>query len=234
MAGVIFRAQDEKNFYYVRASALGSTIGFSKVEKGEVKPPIRQSMPFEKGVWHELGIQCEGTSFHVMLDGKEAMPVVNDTTFSSGKIGLFTKSDSVSYFTDIKISYKSKDPLAQVLVRDVMKEYSKLLGLKVYAAEPKTGATKLIASDNEKEVGEPGEASDTDVIKRGVSYYSKKKDLVIVTMPLRDRNGDPIAAVRVLLKPNFGGQTEDNARIRATPVIRTMQDRVGTARSLTD
>jgi hypothetical protein len=114
-----------------------------------------------------------------------------------------------------------------------MKEYSNLLGLKIYATESKSGDTKLIASDNEKEIGQAGEASDTDVIKRGVNYYLRKKDVVVVTMPLRDRNGDPMAAVRVLLKPNFG-QTEDNARVRATPIIRTMQDRVGGARSLTD
>jgi hypothetical protein len=46
-----------------------------------------------------------------------------------------------------------------------------------------------------------------------------------VTLPLKDRNGDPMAAVRVTLK-SFTGETEDSAVVRAMPIIRKMQDRV--------
>jgi hypothetical protein len=42
---------------------------------------------------------------------------------------------------------------------------------------------------------------------------------------LRDRNGDIIAAVRVVMK-SFIGQTEANALARATPIVREMQLRV--------
>ena len=41
-------------------------------------------------------------------------------------------------------------------------------------------------------------------------------------MPLRDRNGDPIAAVRVHLN-SIAGQTEQNALIRVTPIVKEMQ-----------
>jgi hypothetical protein len=42
---------------------------------------------------------------------------------------------------------------------------------------------------------------------------------------LRDRNGDPIAAVCVTLK-SFPGQTEDNLAVRAQPVVHGMQVQV--------
>ena len=44
-------------------------------------------------------------------------------------------------------------------------------------------------------------------------------------LPLRDRNGDPIAAVQIILK-SFPGQTEDNALLRARPIVSQMQPRV--------
>ena len=52
------------------------------------------------------------------------------------------------------------------------------------------------------------------MIKQGEVYYGKEKDSVSVIMPLRDRNGDVIAAARVVMKP-FAGQTEQNAIARA-------------------
>ena len=52
-------------------------------------------------------------------------------------------------------------------------------------------------------------------------------------MPLRDRNGDAMAAVRVVLKP-FPGQTEENAIIRATPIVKEVQTRAQALDDLLD
>ena len=45
------------------------------------------------------------------------------------------------------------------------------------------------------------------------------------------RNGDPVAAVRVIMKP-FAGQTEQSAYSRALPIIREMQGRVASLQDL--
>jgi hypothetical protein len=44
-------------------------------------------------------------------------------------------------------------------------------------------------------------------------------------MPVRDRNGDIIAAARVVMR-TFPGQTEKNAVERAAPIVRDIQKRV--------
>jgi hypothetical protein len=54
-----------------------------------------------------------------------------------------------------------------------------------------------------------------------------------VTLPLRDRNGDSVAAVRVKMK-SFKGQTEENAILRALPVVKQMQERVPATGDLAD
>jgi hypothetical protein len=233
MAGVAFRVQDENNFYVVRANVLSGTFYFYKVEKGQHAPPIGNNVKFATGEWHELTVQCEGTEIHLKLDGHDAMPTLNDPTFSAGRIALWTKSDSVSYFTDARVDYTPKVNFAQQLVDDTLKEYPRLLGLQVFVAAATPAGTRMIASADGKGIGDAGSATEADVIKRGVNYYRKDSKMVVVTMPLSDRNGDPAAAVRVMLEPLLG-QTEENARIRALPIIRTMQQRMAAVRSLTE
>jgi hypothetical protein len=130
----------------------------------------------------------------------------------------------VSYFTDTKITYQSQDILAKTLVDSALKEYPRLVGLKIFAVRSAGEGPVMVASNNEKEIGQAGGTLETDAISNGNSYYRRDRDIAYVTIPLRDRNGDPIAAVRVEMKA-FPGQTEDNAVIRAMPVVKQMQTR---------
>jgi hypothetical protein len=232
MAGIAFRIQDERNFYVARASAIGKTFYFYKFEKGVRSPPVGNNIEIQKGVWHDLTIECTGTDIHILLDGKEAMPVLHDPTFAAGKIGYWTKSDSISYFTDTKINYVSREPFAQQMVRDTMKEYPRLLGVQVFAS-PRAKETRIIASSDEKEIGSAGGKNEEDVIENGTPYFNKEKEMCSVMMPLRDRNGEVAAAVRIKMK-SFPGQTEENAFVRATPIIKSMQERVVTVNNIAD
>lgn len=232
MAGVVFRFQDEKNYYVVRASSLGNTFRFYKVVNGERGPPIGpDKVEIPKGTWHELTIECKGNRIRSSLDGKELIPALTDNSFASGKIGFWTKSDSVSYFSDARVTYTPKEVLAQVLVRDSLKAYPRLLGLKISAIRPGETELHVVAASNEKELGQPGGSAERDVISRGNIYYGKGPGSVTVTMPLRDTNGEPVAAVAVTMK-SFAGQTEQNAIARAMPVVKEMQLRVPTLKDL--
>ncbi len=88
-------------------------------------------------------------------------------------------------------------------------------------------APRLVASIDETKIGQTGDKSEQDVINRGSIYYGKDKGSVSVVMPLRDRNGDSIAAARVVMK-SFAGQTEQNALARALPIVKEMQARIQT------
>ena len=233
MAGIAFRIQNETNYYVVRASSLGSTFRFYKVINGQRSAPIGPTLQIPSGVWHELMVECKGSQFRFLLDGAQLMPTVTDTSFTSGRIGFWTKSDSVSYFADTKIVYKPREPAAVSIVRSMAKKYPRLLGLQVYVAGAEPETTRLVASKDEKALGKAGTKAEYDVLHRGVTYYGKGKDWVAVTMPLRDRNGDPIAAVRVVMK-TFPGQTEENAVVRAAPIVQEMQGQVQTLAELID
>ena len=231
MAGIAFRVQDEKNFYVIRASALGNNVRFYKVVNGQRSAPIGPERPVTKGVWHELKIQCKANQISSWLDGEPAIPTLTDNTFSAGQIAFWTKSDSVSYFTDTKLLYTPRVPLAQTVVKDLAKKYPRLKDVKVYAASA-SGEPQVIGAKQEKDLGAAGGKAEKDCISAGQIYYGKQRTHVSVVMPLRDRNGEPMAAVRLAME-TFTGQTEQNALARAQPLVKQIQARLQTRADLT-
>ena len=77
----------------------------------------------------------------------------------------------------------------------------------------------------EKEIGQPGTDAEKAAITDGKVYFGRGKGTVAVTLPFRDRNGDPMAAVRVQLK-SFLGENQDTAISRATMILKQMQAQV--------
>jgi hypothetical protein len=224
MAGVVFRWQDEKNFYVIRASGLGNNVRFYKMVDGVRSQLIGPNVEVSKRVWHELKIECRGSKITGWFNGQLVIPELTDTSFRAGKLGFCTKSDSVSHFTDAKITFTPRESPAQVLVRDTLTKYPRLVGLKVYLLDDR-GEPHVAASKDAQEVGGAGGNPEKTAITGGRMFYGKGKETVSVVQPLRDRNGEPIAAVRVTMT-SFAGQTEQSALQRALPIVKSMQARV--------
>ena len=231
MAGIAFRIQDENNYYYIRSSALGGTFYFFKVVGGVRSAPIGAKVEIPKGVWHEMTIATRGNEIRASLNGRELILPLGDKSFLNGKIGFWTKSDSVSYFADTRVLYTTRLTLAQSLVNDALKKYPRLLGVKIFAAPDDPAAPRIIASVNPAEVGQPGTQVERDVLSSNRIFYGKEDDAVLVTMPLHDSNGDTVAAVKFVLK-SFPGQTEKNAIGRVMPTLKLMEARVPSLKDL--
>ncbi|MDB6025381.1 MAG: hypothetical protein JWM68_1604 [Verrucomicrobiales bacterium] len=223
MAGIAFRIQDEKNYYVVRASASGNSFKFYKFVDGVRSAPLGSDIEIPAGVWHEMTVKCEGNQIRCTLNGKDAIPPLTDNSFKFGKLGYWTKSDSVSYFADTKINYTPRQPFAQKVIRDVMTLYPRLASLKIYAYKNKE--LRLIASSAEDDIGKPGTEVEENVIKNEKIYYGKANHICAVTLPLRDRNGDSVAALFIAMKA-FPGQTQENAVARALPINKEISARI--------
>jgi hypothetical protein len=240
-AGVVFRAQDQSNYYVVRASAEGNLLWYKVVGGQSYQGSgIGVKMPMARDVWRELRIECSGNQIRCYLDGRLAIPpakagaptndlAINDTTFSYGEVGFWTKADSQCYFVDARVQYTPHVPYVQVVINNMAKKYPRLLGLKVYANK-NPGLPVVIGAFDQHELGAAGTAAEADVIERGSIYYLKTRGAVEITLPLRDRNGDIAAAIKVKMK-TFPGETQANAVARAVLVkkeveqqIETMQD----------
>jgi hypothetical protein len=112
-AGIVWRYRDPNNYYIVRANALESNVVLYKVENGlrtSIAPKglpsrsygVKHQIP--SGRWNILKVAFNGATFTVFLNG-ERLFEAEDTTFQTpGKIGLWTKADSVTYFDEFTIS----------------------------------------------------------------------------------------------------------------------------------
>jgi hypothetical protein len=102
-AGIVVRYLDRDNYYVTRANALEDNIRFYKVEKGKRTQLAGADMEVTPRQWHSLEIQADGPRFEVYYDGWRVIEA-EDTTFSQpGRVGLWTKADSVTYFDDFKV-----------------------------------------------------------------------------------------------------------------------------------
>ncbi len=233
MAGVVFRAQDENNFYVLRANAKDGNVRFYTVINGKRTAPIGNNDPVPTNTWHELKVECNGNRIQCQFNGKSIGQFFTDNTFRNGKVGFWTKSDSLSYFADARVTYNPKEMLATTIVRETKDRYPRVLGLRVSAPRRAGGEPEILASTNPKEIGQPGGKADKDILARGTMFHAKGIDNVTVYMPLRDRNGDVVAVAHVTLD-TFMGQTEKNMIIRAQPIVKFMESRVLGAKDLTE
>jgi hypothetical protein len=108
-AGLVWRARDANNYYVVRANALEDNVVLYKTVDGVRSAldivgrkggyGIDVSVPANQ--WHGLRVDFNGSRFKVRYNGKQLFEV-DDSTFSdAGKVGLWTKADSVTLFDEI-------------------------------------------------------------------------------------------------------------------------------------
>ncbi len=231
MAGVVFRYQNSSNFDVVRISVLGKNIAAYKVANGQIVSPLAFPLQIQAGTWHTLQVDCTGFNVDCLVDGKDVMQVIPDKTSPPlGQIGFWTKSDSVTCFSQVTVNYAPLIPAAQQMVDAMIQKRPALLGLQIYTLTT-NNTTSVLASKNLAEVGKPGTDAELMAIQSGTVSLGREHGAVLVTMPLHDRNGEYIAAMRVKLK-SFFGETQDNAVTRAMMVQKDLEQLCPAAENL--
>ena len=110
--GLVWRYRDADNYYVVRANALEGNVVLYKVEKGK-----RTDLPLKgagrtygmkaavpSGAWSELKVVAKGILFEAYLNGQKLYQVEDATFTEPGRVGVWTKADSVTCFDDLKVS----------------------------------------------------------------------------------------------------------------------------------
>lgn len=228
MAGLAFRLQDERNYYVVRASSLGNSFRFYKFVGGVRSDPIGPEIRIPAGEWHTIQVICQGNSIRCRLNERDAIPPLTDTSFTSGKLALWTKSDSVSHFGNLRVTFEAVKTLPQRLVDGAMDRYPRLLGVTVFALDG--NQPRAMASTDASEIGKPGTDNEAKTLQDGTILAGTAREHSSALFPVRDRNGDPLFAVRLKMR-SFAGQTDSNVAARARPIIAYLEELVGAADS---
>jgi len=112
-AGIVWRFRDAGNYYIVRANALENNVVLYKVENGKRLPLAPKGTPANTyGVkhtvpaqtWSRLSVSFYANVFTVSFNGEKLFEVEDNTFSDPGRIGLWTKADSITYFDDFEFS----------------------------------------------------------------------------------------------------------------------------------
>jgi len=102
-AGIAVRLIDRDNYYVVRANALEDNVRLYKVVKGDRQQFAGANAKVPSGIWQELRLVVRGNRVEVFFAGK-SLYVATDATFTAaGRVALWTKADSVTWFDDLRI-----------------------------------------------------------------------------------------------------------------------------------
>lgn len=96
--GIVFRARDPENYYVVRLNVLEKNVKLYRVIKGQRSQIKSVEADLAAGQWYALRVEAVGPAIAVRLDGKKLFEARDDTLAGPGKIGLWTKADSVAQF----------------------------------------------------------------------------------------------------------------------------------------
>jgi hypothetical protein len=100
--GLIWHAADDRNYYLVRANPLEQNIRIYRVANG-VRHMIKNfDHIIDVRQWHSLRVQMRGCDILVSFDDQPVLTLC-DQAFTKGRIGLWTKSDAVTYFDDLRL-----------------------------------------------------------------------------------------------------------------------------------
>ena len=105
-AGLVFRLKDANNYYVAQVNALEDKFRLYHVAAGKKHPFAGANFAVSSGEWHELRIECVGDKIICYFDGVKKIEATDETFKDAGKVGLWTKADSVTYFDDLRVVAK--------------------------------------------------------------------------------------------------------------------------------
>ena len=99
--GIVFRFTNDK-YYVVRANALEGNFRLYAYDRGRRQLASASVKPPALGQWHLLRVVVVGDHIQGWLDGALLLDY-RDSRFKSGRVGLWTKADSITAFNDFTI-----------------------------------------------------------------------------------------------------------------------------------
>jgi hypothetical protein len=101
--GLVWRYQDANNYYVTRCNADEDNCTIYHTVKGNRRAFLNRGVKVAKNSWHTLKVEAMGDHFVVWFDGNKVLDARDQTFKDAGKVGLWTKADSVIEFDDFTV-----------------------------------------------------------------------------------------------------------------------------------
>ena len=240
-AGLIFRLRDKDNYYIMRANALENNFRIYHVVNGRRVQFAGANFKVTPQTWHEMKVEARGDEFKCYYDGQLRFTAKDSTFKDAGKVGLWTKADSVIYFDDLtvrnlggaKSSLATKTTVAQALVDQLVTRHPELVRIGLHVSPPNSPHNIVVASNIPAKVGQMSDPEDLKALNSGKPVVLKEGENFDVTLPLHDSTGKLIGAIGLTFRPQKGEQESDAIR-RARATARELERRIPSKARLFD
>jgi hypothetical protein len=102
----VSRLKDTNNYYIVRANALEDNYRRYCVIAGNRRQFAGANFKVTSNEWRALRAEIVGKKIIFYYNGAKKLEATDDTFKDAGKVGLWTKADSVSHFDDLRETAK--------------------------------------------------------------------------------------------------------------------------------
>lgn len=102
--GLVFRYKDDKNYYITRANALEGNIRLYFVKDGRRQQIATHRGEVTANTWHAYRVDARGERLEVYWDGAKVLEQTDATFAEPGKVGVWTKADSVTHFDNLTVA----------------------------------------------------------------------------------------------------------------------------------
>jgi hypothetical protein len=98
--GMVWRYKDAGNYYITRCNADEDNCTIYHTVNGRRRAFQNKAIKVAKNTWHTLKLEAVGDHFVVWFNGTKVLDAKDGTFQEAGKVGLWTKADSVIQFDD--------------------------------------------------------------------------------------------------------------------------------------
>lgn len=232
-AGLVFRLKDKDNYYIVRANALEDNYRIYHVVKGRRVQFAGANFKVTPNAWHEIKLEARGNEFKCYYDGQLKITAKDDTFNDGGKIGLWTKADSVIYFDDFiaeelsgaKATASRDTILAQKLVDELVARHPGLVRVGLHLTPPSSQDNIIVACNVKGRIGRKSDPEDLQAIKSQTPVVLKEEGNFDVTLPLHDAAGKVVGAIGLTFKPERN-ESDSDATERARRLAREIEKQI--------
>ncbi len=232
-AGLVFRLRDRDNYYVARANALEDNFRLYHVIKGRRVQFAGANFKVASNAWHEIRLEARGNEFKCFYDGQLKFTARDDTFKDAGKIGLWTKADSVIHFDNLTVedlgSAKSSTSqgkiVAQKLVDDLAAKHPDLVRIGLHLKPPNSSENIIAACNIAARIGRKSDPEDLAAMQTGKPVVLKEEGNFDVTLPLHTAFGRVIGAIGLTFKPE-GNEQELAAAERAKKIAAEVEKQI--------
>src|SRR5215471_12190976 len=104
--GMVWRYKDANNYYIARCNADEDNCTIYHTVAGRRVSFQNKGVKVAKNTWHTLKVDAAGDHFVVWFDGNKVLDATDETFKDAGRVGLWTKADSVIQFADLTVTPK--------------------------------------------------------------------------------------------------------------------------------